>query len=276
MCQKVQPEASRWLNTVPDMFVHELLTLSDPRRRSEQLRDNPPTEARRKPTMRLAGKVAIIPGAASGMGAATARMFAREGAKVMVADVLEQEGRQVADTIGGSARFEPLDVTKEEDWAAVVDAATRHFDKLDVLVNNAGISGSAEQDFYSTEAWHRIMAVNATGVFFGIKHAIPAMVANGGGSIVNLSLIAGIIGSEHFHMAYNASKAAVRLMTKSVAVQHAKDKIRANSVHPDIMPPMRTSGRTADPALREERMRVIPMRRPGEVGSPNLEPRANL
>jgi NAD(P)-dependent dehydrogenase (short-subunit alcohol dehydrogenase family) len=118
-----------------------------------------------------------------------------------------------------------------------VAATTKQFGKLDVLINNAGISGSAEQDFYSTEAWHRIMAVNATGVFFGIKYAIPAMVANGGGSIVNLSSIAGIIGSEHVHMAYNASKAAVRLMTKSVAVQHAKDKIRANSVHPGVMPP---------------------------------------
>jgi len=214
--------------------------------------------------MRLADKVAIISGAASGMGAATARMFACEGAKVVIADVLEQEGRQIADAIGAAARFEPLDVTKEEDWAAVVAATTRHFGKLDVL-NNAGISGSAERDFYSTEAWHRIMAVNATGVFFGIKYAIPAMVANGGGSIVSLSSIAGIIGSEHVHMAYNASKAAVRLMTKSVAVQHAKDKIRANSVHPGIMPPMRTSGRTADPAVRAERMRVIPMRRPGEV-----------
>src|SRR5712664_2177280 len=173
--------------------------------------------------MRLAGKVAIISGAASGMGAATARMFAREGAKVVIADVLEQEGRQVADAIGASVRFEPLDVTKEESWAAIVAATTRHFGKLDVLVNNAGISGSAEQDFYSTEAWHRIMAVNATGVFFGIKYAIPAMVANGGGSIVNLSSI------------------------------------------PGIMPPMRTSGRTADPSVRAERMRVIPMRRPGEV-----------
>jgi NAD(P)-dependent dehydrogenase (short-subunit alcohol dehydrogenase family) len=199
--------------------------------------------------MRLAGKVAIISGAASGMGAATASMFAREGAKVVIADVLEHEGRQLADAIGASARFEPLDVTKEEGWAAVVAATTRHFGKLDVLVNNAGISGSAEQDFYSTEAWHRIMAVNATGVFFGIKYALPAMVANGGGSIVNLSSIAGIIGSEHVHMAYNASK----------------DKIRANSVHPGIMPPMRTSGRTADAAVRAERMRVIPMRRPGEV-----------
>jgi NAD(P)-dependent dehydrogenase (short-subunit alcohol dehydrogenase family) len=215
--------------------------------------------------MRLTDKVAIISGAASEMGSATARLFAREGAKVVIADVLEREGRQVADAIGSAARFELLDVTKEDEWAAVVAAATRHFGKLDVLVNNAGISGSAEQDFYSTEAWHRIMAVNATGVFFGLKSAIPAMIRNGGGSIVNLSSIAGIVGSEHVHMAYNASKAAVRLMTKSVAVQHAKDKIRANSVHPGVMPPMRTSGRTADPAVRAERMRVIPMRRPGEV-----------
>src|SRR5260370_31259978 len=122
--------------------------------------------------MRLADKVAIISGAASGMGTATARMFAREGAKVVIADVLEHEARQVADIIGASAQFEPLDVTKEESWAAVVAATTRHFGKLDVLVNNAGISGSAEQDFYSTEAWHRIVAVNATRVFFGIKYPI--------------------------------------------------------------------------------------------------------
>ncbi len=215
--------------------------------------------------MRLAGKVAIISGAASGMGAATARMFAQEGAKVVIGDVLEHEGRQVADSIGASARFEKLDVTSEENWAAVVAAAVQAFGGLHVLVNNAGVSGSAEQDFYSTDAWHRIMAINATGVFFGIKHAVPAMKASGGGSIVNLSSIAGIIGSEHVHMAYNASKAAVRLMTKSVAVQHAKDGIRANSVHPGIMPPMRTSGRTADPAIRQERMRMIPMRRPGKV-----------
>ena len=144
--------------------------------------------------MRLAGKVAIVTGAASGMGAATARMFAREGAKVVIADVLEHEGRQVADAIGAAARYEKLDVTSEDNWAAVVAATTGQFGRLDVLVNNAGVSGSAEQDFYSTAAWHRIMAINATGVFFGIKHAIPAMIAGGGGSIVNLSSIAGIIG----------------------------------------------------------------------------------
>lgn len=215
--------------------------------------------------MRLAGKVAIISGAASGMGAATARMFAGEGANVVIADRLEHEGRHVADSIGAAAHFVPLDVTDEESWQAAVAATLAHFGKLNVLVNNAGVSGSAEQDLYSTDAWHRIMAINATGVFLGIKHAIPAMIAGGGGSIVNLSSVAGIIGSEGIHMAYNASKAAVRLMTKSVAVQHARDNIRANSVHPGMMPAMLTSGRTADPATRERRLSVVPMRRAGKV-----------
>lgn len=215
--------------------------------------------------MRLAGKVAIVTGAASGMGAATARLFAREGAKVVIADMLEREGKEVAASIGAAARFERLDVTDEQNWSNVVAATRQHFGKLDILVNNAGISGSAEQDLYSTEAWHRIMNVNATGVFLGTKYAVQAMIANGGGSIVNLSSIAGLIGSEGIHMAYNASKGAVRLMTKSTAVQHAKDGIRANSVHPGVMPPMRTSGRTADPIVRANRMNVIPMRRPGEI-----------
>ncbi|MGE0226657.1 MAG: glucose 1-dehydrogenase [Acetobacteraceae bacterium] len=215
--------------------------------------------------MRLTGKVAIISGASSGMGAATARMFVREGAKVVIADVLEAEGKRLADELGASARFEKLDVTNEDSWKAVFAATRQYFGKVNVLVNNAGVSGSAEEDLFSTDAWHRIMAINATGVFLGIKHAVPAMKAAGGGSIVNMSSVAGVIGSMGIHMAYNASKAAVRLMTKSVAVQHAQDGIRANSVHPGLMPPMRTSGRTADPATREKRLSVVPMRRAGEV-----------
>lgn len=214
--------------------------------------------------MRLDGKVAIITGAASGMGAATARRFVSEGARVVIADLLEKEGSALASSLGGNARFEKLDVTDEANWKSVVEATTAHFGRLDILVNNAGISGSAEQDLYSTDAWHRIMAINATGVFLGTKYAVPAMKASGGGSIVNLSSIAGLIGSEGIHMAYNASKGAVRLMTKSTAVQHGTDGIRANSVHPGVMPPMRTSGRTADPEVRARRMNVIPMRRPGE------------
>jgi NAD(P)-dependent dehydrogenase (short-subunit alcohol dehydrogenase family) len=215
--------------------------------------------------MRLAGKVAIISGAASGMGAATARMFAREGAKVVIGDLLAHEGQAVAASIGAAARYEPLDVTNEESWAAIVAATQRHFGKVNILVNNAGVSGSAEQDLFSTAAWERIMEINSTGTFLGMKHALPAMIAAGGGSIVNMSSVAGLNGSDGIHMAYHASKAAVRLMTKSAAVQNARHNIRVNSVHPGMMPAMRTSGRTADPAIRAERLRRVPMRRAGEV-----------
>jgi NAD(P)-dependent dehydrogenase (short-subunit alcohol dehydrogenase family) len=215
--------------------------------------------------MRLQGKVAIVTGAASGMGAATARRFAREGAKVVVADMLEDEGRQVATSIGEAALFHHLDVTDEAGWKAVVASTAERFGGLDILVNNAGISGSAYADLCDTGAWHKVMEVNATGVFLGMKFAIPAMRARGGGSIVNLSSISGFVGQARIHMSYNASKGAVRIMTKSAAVQLGPDKIRVNSVHPGWMPPMRTSGATADPALRAEMMKRIPLGRSGEV-----------
>jgi NAD(P)-dependent dehydrogenase (short-subunit alcohol dehydrogenase family) len=200
------------------------------------------------------------------MGAATARIFAREGAKVVIADVLEDEGTKVAEEIGAAARFERLDVTDEAGWEAVVAATLRHFGQLDILVNNAGISGNSVTDLYSTEGWHRIIAINATGVFFGAKHAVKAMLGKGG-AIVNMSSINGFVASEGAHMAYHASKGAVRLMTKTIAVQHAKDGIRCNSVHPGMMPPMRTAIRSRDSEIRAEmikRMR-IPMGRSGEV-----------
>ena len=151
--------------------------------------------------MRLANKVAIVSGAASGMGAATARRFAKEGAKVVVADVLEAEGRQVvaeingANTVGGEALFLRLDVTDERNWKDVVASTVQRFGRLDILVNNAGLSGSAVSDMLDTEAWDRLMAVNSRGVFLGTKYAVLAMKQCGGGSIVNLSSIAGIIGS---------------------------------------------------------------------------------
>ncbi|MEO9190319.1 MAG: SDR family NAD(P)-dependent oxidoreductase, partial [Acetobacteraceae bacterium] len=191
--------------------------------------------------MRLAGKVALITGGAAGMGAATARRFGQEGAKVVVADVLEDEGRQVANSIGAAAVFHRLDVTDEAAWKAAIEATTQRFGGLDILVNDAGISGSAYADVLDTEAWHKVMGVNATGVFLGMKFAIPAMRARGGGSIVNLSSISGFVGQHRIHLSYNASKGAVRIMTKSAAVQFGRDKIRVNSVHPGWMPPMRTS-----------------------------------
>ena len=215
--------------------------------------------------MRLQGKVAIVTGAASGMGAATARRFAREGAKVVIADTLEDEGRRVAAAIGEAALFHRLDVTDEPEWKAVVASTAERFGGLDILVNNAGISGSAYADLFDMVGWHKVMEVNATGVFLGMKHAVPAMRARGGGSIVNLSSISGFVGQARIHMSYNASKGAVRIMTKSAAVQFGRDKIRVNSVHPGLMPPMRTSGATADPALRAEMTKRIPLGRTGEV-----------
>ncbi|PYM80779.1 MAG: cyclopentanol dehydrogenase, partial [Candidatus Rokuibacteriota bacterium] len=194
--------------------------------------------------MRLAGKVALVSGAASGMGQSEATIFAREGAKVVVADILEMEGKQVADKIaagGGQARFVKLDVTSEAEWDAAVKAAVGAFGKLDVLVNNAGISGTYDTDMLSSAAWDKVMAVNAKGVFLGMKAAIPLMKKAGGGAIVNISSISGFVGQDGVHMAYNASKGAVRIMTKTAAVQLAGDGIRVNSVHPGFMPPMRTS-----------------------------------
>lgn len=218
--------------------------------------------------MRLAGKVAIISGAASGMGAATARRFAKEGAKVVVADVLEDEGRQVVSDIaasGGAAEFMRLDVTDEDAWRRVVEATVAKWSRLDILVNNAGISGSAVKDLLDTEAWNRVMAVDSTGVFLGTKYAVRQMQKNGGGSIVNLSSISGVVGQTVVHMSYNAAKGAVRTMTKSTAVQFGKDRIRCNSVHPGLMPPMRTSGATADPEVRARMLKTVPLGRTGEV-----------
>ena len=219
--------------------------------------------------MRMKGKVALITGAAGGMGAATARLFAREGAKaVVVADILDKDGEATVASInqaGGHATFARLDVTDEARWKAVVDGIVATHGRLDVLVNNAGISGSAEADLYDTAAWNRLMGINATGVFLGMKYATAAMKKAGGGSIVNLSSISGIVGQGYIHVGYNASKGAVRLMTKAGAAQHGKQGIRVNAVHPGLMPPMRTSGRTADPETRAKTLKGVPMGRAGEV-----------
>ncbi len=218
--------------------------------------------------MRLENKVAIVTGAASGMGAATARRFAKEGAKVVVADMAEADGNQVvADIVkaGGTAMFIALNVTDEANWVALAAATVAKFGKLDILVNNAGISGSAVNDLLETGIWERVMAVNATGVFLGTAACVPHMQKSGGGSIINISSISGVVGQTMVHMSYNASKGAVRTMTKSTAVQFGKDNIRCNSVHPGLMPPMRTSGATADPTVRAKMLKAVPLGRTGEV-----------
>ena len=215
--------------------------------------------------MRLNDKVALISGAAHGMGEATARLFAREGAKVIIADVLEREGETVAQSIvtsGGNAIFVRLDVAEEPQWIAAMAAIIARYGRLDVLVNNAGISG-AVPDRMSTEYFDRLMSINARGTFLGVKYAVAEMQKTGGGAIVNLSSISGFVGQAFVHMGYNAAKAAIRVLTKSAAVQYGKDGIRVNSVHPGMMPPMLTSVTAADPALREKILATVPLGRAG-------------
>jgi NAD(P)-dependent dehydrogenase (short-subunit alcohol dehydrogenase family) len=210
----------------------------------------------------------LITGGASGMGRSEATIFAKEGARVVVADILEMDGQKVVADIkaaGGDARFVKLDVTSEADWQDAVATTESSFGKLNVLVNNAGISGSYDPDTLSTAAWDTIMNVNAKGTFLGMKHAIPAMQRAGGGAIVNISSISGFVGQTGIHMAYNASKGAVRIATKAAAVQYAKDGIRVNSVHPGMMPPMRTSKMSAGSTWRAKMINPIPMKREGRV-----------
>ena len=218
--------------------------------------------------MRLANKVAVITGASNGMGAAEAKLFASEGAQVILADLLEKEGQEQVVQIrssGGKASFERLDVTLESQWDLLVHKVVERFGSLDILVNNAGISGSYQPDLMSVEAYDRIMNVNSKGVFLGMKYCLKQMVNYGKGSIVNISSISGMVGQEYTHMGYNASKGAVRIMTKSAAVQYAERGIRVNSVHPGIMPPMTTSVGTAEPKTREIMLKEVPMNRFGLV-----------
>jgi NAD(P)-dependent dehydrogenase (short-subunit alcohol dehydrogenase family) len=212
--------------------------------------------------MRLEGKIALISGGARGMGAVEARLFAKEGAKVIIGDVLEDEGRKLEAEInatGAEALFARLDVTREEDWQKAVEVTINRFGELDVLVNNAGISGRGRVENTAVEEWDRVMEVNAKGVFLGTKVAIPAMRRAGGGSIINISSQLGLVGTDHSSPQYQASKGAVRLLTKATAIQYAKEGIRANSVHPGpIVTPMTEAAR-ADPQRYKEMLARIPL-----------------
>jgi len=218
--------------------------------------------------MRLAGKVALISGGARGMGEAEARLFAREGARVAIGDILEAEGKAVEADIkakGGEALFVKLDVTSETDWQRAVEAAVGRFGRLDILVNNAGIGGSSRFEDTTVEAWDRMMDVNAKGVFLGTRAAVPAMRRAGGGSIVNISSQLGLVGMPESSPPYQASKGAVRLLTKLTALQYAGERIRCNSVHPGpIVTPM-TERRRADPAIYKRMVGRIPLGRYGEA-----------
>jgi cyclopentanol dehydrogenase len=220
---------------------------------------------------RLKGKVALISGGARGQGAAEARLFVGEGARVVIGDVLDAEASKTAQEINAKAGTRAavavhLDVTRGADWRAAVETCAREFGGLDILVNNAGIAFMGGVEDTTEEAWDSVINVNQKGVWLGMKYAVPAMRNRGGGSIINISSIYGIIGSTG-SAAYHASKGAVRLLTKAAAVQYAQDKIRVNSVHPGvILTPM------VDQAPREQLQPLInmaPMKRaaqPEEVG----------
>ena len=215
--------------------------------------------------MRLEGKVALISGGARGMGAVEARLFAKEGAKVVIGDVLEEEGSQTAQEInnaGGQAHFARLDVTSEENWQEIVTQTTARYGGLDILVNNAGIYRILPLEQTPLSVWERIMQVNVAGVFLGTKVAIPEMRKRGGGSIINISSTAGLVGGAN-SSAYQASKGAVRIFTKSTAIEYAKEGIRANSVHPGVIDTDMIAELLSDPAVRQERLDAIPLRRIG-------------
>ena len=217
--------------------------------------------------MRLEGKVAFVSGGARGMGAAEARLFAKEGAKVAIGDVLEDEGRKVEAEInetGGEAIFVRLDVTSESEWQDAIAATVARFGKLDVLVNNAGVGAHGKVEDTTVEEWDRVMDINAKGVFLGTKAAIPEMRKAGGGSIINISSQLGLVGTDNSSPQYQASKGAVRLLTKATAIQYASEGIRANSVHPGpIVTPMTEASR-ADPEREKLMLSRIPLDRYGQ------------
>ena len=216
--------------------------------------------------MRLENKVALISGGARGMGAEEARLFAAEGAKVVIGDILEDEGRRTEAKIneaGGECLYIRLDVTSESSWQEAVAATVARFGKLDIVVNNAGIGGGGRLEDTTVEEWDRVMAVNAKGVFLGTKAAIPEMRRAGGGSIINISSQLGLVGTDNSSPQYQASKGAVRLLTKATAIQYAGEGIRCNSVHPGpIVTPMTEAGR-ANPQRQEVMLSRIPLGRYG-------------
>ena len=218
---------------------------------------------------RLEGKVALISGGARGQGAVEARMFAEEGASVVIGDILDDQGRQTEaelQELGYQVTYVHLDVTNESDWLSAVQTAVSAYGKLDILLNNAGILIRKNIEETTVEDWDRIFAVNSKGVFLGTKAAIPAMRENGGGSIINISSTAGLVGSPNGSASYTATKGSVRLFTKSTAIQHARDGIRCNSIHPGPIETDMIADTLNDPENMALRMQRLPL---GRVGKPS-------
>ena len=218
---------------------------------------------------RLDGKVALISGGARGQGAAEARAFVAEGAKVIFGDILDELGTQLAEEIDGNlnnAQYLHLDVTVEEDWKRAVETAISKYGRLDILVNNAGIViNRVPIEERTVEEWDRVQAVNAKGVFLGTKHSIPAMRNSGGGSIINICSVAGYGQSTTQEPAYAASKGAVRIFSKVTAAQHAKDNIRSNAVFPGPIDTEMVHAAMSDPKALAERLTRVPLGRLGVI-----------
>ena len=214
--------------------------------------------------MRLQNKVTLITGAAAGIGAEIATRFAAEGAQVLIGDFDEALGKATADRIcraGGRARFVPLDVTQEASWLEALNGIRTTEGRLDILVNNAGITKRIPITEMPLSDFESVMAVNVRGVFLGIKHALPLMKAHGGGSIVNISSIAGLVGHKFTNETYSTSKGAVTLLTKSVAVRHARDNVRCNSIHPCTVDTPMVRELFKDPEKKRERLDEVPLGR---------------
>ena len=211
--------------------------------------------------------MALISGGARGQGATEGQLFVDEGAKVVLADILDVEGEATAAQIrenGGEASYVHLDVTSEDEWRSAVEFALQTYGRLDILINNAAIYKRTPIVDTDVAEWRQIMEVNSTGVFLGTKHAIPAMQRSGGGSIINISSTAGLIGSAR-GSAYGASKGSVRLFTKYTAIQHATEGIRANSIHPGPIDTVMIADNLATPEARAESEARVPLRRIGTV-----------
>jgi len=209
--------------------------------------------------LRLSGKIALITGAAGGLGAETARRFREEGASVFVTDVTRAEGGKTAASIG--AVFIPLDVTSEESWKAALAAVLAQSGRLDILVNNAGINVRKNIEEMPAESFDAMLAVNVKGPFLGIKHALPIMREAGGGVILNMSSVCGLVGHKYTNEAYTTTKGALTLLTKSVAVRYAKDNIRCNSIHPSTVDTAFVQVMLKDPERRAERLGEVPLGR---------------
>jgi NAD(P)-dependent dehydrogenase (short-subunit alcohol dehydrogenase family) len=219
--------------------------------------------------MKLKGKIALITGAAQGIGAEIARRFAAEGAAVFVCDLQAEQGQATVSDIeknGGKAYFQPLNVTDEASWQAALEAVVKTCGRLDILVNNAGINIREPIEEMKVENFDTMLAVNVKGPFIGIKHAIPIFRKGGGGSIINMSSICGLVGHKYTTEAYTITKGARTLMTKSVGVRYAKDNIRCNSLHPSTVHTPLVDILFKDPQKKAERLGEVPLGRLATAG----------